>query len=134
MCHPCLRARRQLLGFETTERAREKSREGLMGKPRRIDKDDGAGARARGFLDSAERTFEAEAGGIAALIGAMRDGLGAPFVATVELIRAARGRIIVTGMGKSGHVGRKIAATFASTGTPSFFVHPGEASHGDLGM
>ena len=56
------------------------------------------------------------------------------FVAAVELIRDARGRVIVTGMGKSGHVGRKIAATFASTGTPAFFVHPSEASHGDLGM
>ena len=50
------------------------------------------------------------------------------------MIRAARGRLIVTGMGKSGHIARKIAATFASTGTPAYFVHPGEASHGDLGM
>jgi arabinose-5-phosphate isomerase len=55
-------------------------------------------------------------------------------VAAVDLIHGARGRVIVTGMGKSGHVGRKIAATLASTGTPAFFVHPGEASHGDLGM
>src|SRR5207244_909276 len=57
-----------------------------------------------------------------------------PVVAAAELIHAARGRVIVTCMGKSGHVGRKIAATFASTGTPAFFVHPSEASHGDLGM
>ena len=64
----------------------------------------------------------------------MRDGLGGPFIAAVEKIRAARGRVIVTGMGKSGHVARKIAATFASTGTPAFFVHAAEASHGDLGM
>ncbi len=64
----------------------------------------------------------------------MRDGLGQPFIAAVELIRAAKGRVIVTGMGKSGHVARKISATLASTGTPAFFVHPGEASHGDLGM
>ena len=64
----------------------------------------------------------------------IHDGLGASFLAAVELIRGAKGRVIVTGMGKSGHVGRKIAATFASTGTPAFFVHPGEASHGDLGM
>src|SRR5207244_2734545 len=56
------------------------------------------------------------------------------FTAAVELIYGAKGRLIVTGMGKSGHIGRKIAATFASTGTPAFFVHPGEASHGDLGM
>ena len=90
--------------------------------------------RARGLLQSALRTFEAEASGIAALAQAIGNGLGGPFVAAVDLIRAARGRVIVTGMGKSGHVGRKVAATLASTGTPAFFVHPGEASHGDLGM
>lgn len=56
------------------------------------------------------------------------------FVRAVELIRTCSGRVVVSGMGKSGHVGRKIAATLASTGTPAFFVHPGEASHGDLGM
>src|SRR4029450_13201588 len=65
---------------------------------------------------------------------AIRDGLGRAFIAAVELISGAQGRLIVTGMGKSGHVGRKIAATFASTGPPAFFVHPSEASHGDLGM
>jgi arabinose-5-phosphate isomerase len=64
----------------------------------------------------------------------MSDGLGAPFVAAVDTIRGARGRVIVTGMGKSGHVARKIAATLASTGTPAFFVHAADASHGDLGM
>jgi arabinose-5-phosphate isomerase len=64
----------------------------------------------------------------------MSNGLGAPFVAAVDTIRAARGRVIVTGMGKSGHVARKIAATLASTGTPAFFVHAADASHGDLGM
>jgi len=69
-----------------------------------------------------------------ALAAALRDGLGETFLAAADRIRAARGRVIVTGMGKSGHVARKIAATFASTGTPAFFVHPGEASHGDLGM
>ncbi|MDP2705911.1 MAG: SIS domain-containing protein, partial [Burkholderiales bacterium] len=56
------------------------------------------------------------------------------FAEACRLILACLGRVIVTGMGKSGHVGGKIAATLASTGTPSFFVHPGEASHGDLGM
>jgi arabinose-5-phosphate isomerase len=86
------------------------------------------------LIACALRTLEAEAGGIAALAAAIRDGLGQSFIAAVELIRAARGRVIVTGMGKSGHVARKIAATLASTGTPAFFVHPGEASHGDLGM
>ena len=80
------------------------------------------------------RTLEAEAGGLTALGAAMRNGLGAPFVAAAALIKAARGRVIVTGMGKSGHVGNKIAATLSSTGTPAFFVHPAEASHGDLGM
>ena len=90
--------------------------------------------RARTLIASAVRTLEAEAGGVTALSAAIHDGLGQAFVAAVELIRSVRGRLIVTGMGKSGHVGRKIAATFASTGTPAYFVHPSEASHGDLGM
>src|SRR3954465_10021365 len=89
---------------------------------------------ARDQIASAVRTLEAEAGGITALAAAIHNGLGRAFTETIEMIRAARGRVIVTGMGKSGHIGRKIAATFASTGTPAFFVHPGEASHGDLGM
>src|ERR687893_510553 len=83
---------------------------------------------------SALRTLATERDGIAVLMNALEGALGGPFTAAVELIAAARGRVIVTGMGKSGHVGRKIAATFASTGTPAYFVHPGEASHGDLGM
>ncbi|HEV7383560.1 MAG TPA: SIS domain-containing protein, partial [Phenylobacterium sp.] len=61
-------------------------------------------------------------------------GLDAAVAKAVDLLFAAQGRIICTGMGKSGHVARKIAATFASTGSPAFFVHPAEASHGDLGM
>jgi len=85
-------------------------------------------------IESALRTLDAEGGGIDALAAALRDGLGATFAAAIELIRAAQGRVIVTGMGKSGHVARKIASTFASTGTPALFVHPSEASHGDLGM
>ncbi len=92
------------------------------------------GAERRLEIESALRTLEAEASGISALAAAIRDGLSAPLLAAVEMIQRARGRLIVTGMGKSGHIGRKIAATFASTGTPAFFVHPGEASHGDLGM
>ncbi|QXL83768.1 SIS domain-containing protein [Comamonas sp. NLF-1-9] len=64
----------------------------------------------------------------------MGQRLGEPFVSAVQQILATRGRVVVMGMGKSGHVGRKIAATLASTGTPAFFVHPAEASHGDLGM
>jgi len=86
------------------------------------------------LIDSALRTLETEAGGIAALVAAIHGALAQPLVAAVELIARSKGRLIVTGMGKSGHVGRKIAATFASTGTPAYFVHPGEASHGDLGM
>jgi len=85
-------------------------------------------------IASALRTLDTEREGVAALAAAMSDGLGEPFVAAVETVRSARGRVIVTGMGKSGHVGRKIAATLASTGTPAFFVHAADASHGDLGM
>lgn len=73
-------------------------------------------------------TIEAEA------VEAMRDRLDASFTHAMALILACRGRVVVSGMGKSGHIGNKIAATLASTGTPAFFVHPGEASHGDLGM
>jgi arabinose-5-phosphate isomerase len=89
---------------------------------------------SQSLIESALRTLEAEAGGVTALAEAIHDGLGNSFIAAVELIRTAAGRVIVSGMGKSGHIGRKIAATLASTGTPAFFVHPGEASHGDLGM
>jgi arabinose-5-phosphate isomerase len=67
-------------------------------------------------------------------ITALSARLGAPFVAAVALILNSRGRVVVLGIGKSGHIGRKLAATLASTGTPAFFVHPAEASHGDLGM
>ena len=67
-------------------------------------------------------------------LASLADALGRPFAAVVELLAACRGRIVVTGMGKSGHVARKIAATLASTGTPALYVHPAEASHGDLGM
>ena len=85
-------------------------------------------------IDSALRTLDAEAGGIAALVAALQSDLRTPFAAAVDRIGNAKGRLIVTGLGKSGHIGRKIAATFASTGTPAFFVHAAEASHGDLGM
>ncbi len=91
-------------------------------------------SKVNAHIASALRTLDTESGGLAALSAAMADGLGAPFVAAVETIRDARGRVIVTGMGKSGHVARKIAATLASTGTPAFFVHAADASHGDLGM
>jgi arabinose-5-phosphate isomerase len=91
-------------------------------------------ARAGDLIASAVRTLTTEASGITTLAAAIHDGLGKSFTAAVDLISNARGRLIVTGMGKSGHVARKIAASFASTGTPAFFVHPSEASHGDLGM
>jgi arabinose-5-phosphate isomerase len=81
------------------------------------------------------RTLELERAGIAALAAALAAGeLAQAFDAAVRAIHGVTGRVIVTGMGKSGHVGRKIAATLASTGTPAYFVHPAEASHGDLGM
>ncbi|MDO1528290.1 KpsF/GutQ family sugar-phosphate isomerase [Fulvimonas sp. R45] len=70
----------------------------------------------------------------AAAIRALEPRIGAGFVDACRLILGCQGRLVVTGMGKSGHIGRKIAATLASTGTPAFYVHPGEASHGDLGM
>ncbi len=89
---------------------------------------------AQAAIDSALRTLESEGTGITALTVSLRDGLGTPFAAAVDLIRGASGRVIVTGMGKSGHVGTKIASTLASTGTPASFVHPAEASHGDMGM
>ena len=102
-----------------------------MAKPQAADM---SSERTQAAIDSALRTLEAEGGGIDALAAALRNGLGAPFAAAIDMIRAAQGRVIVTGMGKSGHVGHKIASTFASTGTPALFVHPAEASHGDLGM
>ncbi len=91
-------------------------------------------ARSDGAVASALRTLELERGGLAMLHAALEVPLAAPFAAAVAALVDARGRVIVTGLGKSGHVGQKIAATFASTGTPAFFVHPTEASHGDLGM
>lgn len=85
-------------------------------------------------IASALRTVTTEQAGIAALAAALDNGLSEPFAEAVELISTISGRVIVTGIGKSGHVGTKIAATLASTGTPAFFVHPVEANHGDLGM
>lgn len=81
-------------------------------------------------IDAAARVLDLAAGALAGL----RQSLDGAFTAAVDAMLATSGRVIVSGMGKSGHVGRKIAATLASTGTPAHFVHPGEASHGDLGM
>ncbi|MCC0029378.1 MAG: KpsF/GutQ family sugar-phosphate isomerase [Brucellaceae bacterium] len=85
-------------------------------------------------IQSALNTVKAERGGLEALEVALADGMGEPFRRAVDTLGGIGGRVIVTGVGKSGHIGSKIAATFASTGTPAFFVHPAEANHGDLGM
>ncbi|GAB4514588.1 MAG: KpsF/GutQ family sugar-phosphate isomerase [Roseibium sp.] len=85
-------------------------------------------------LVSAERTLETEIAGLSAVRAALKNGLAEPFQKTFELIRKSPGRVVMTGIGKSGHIGTKIAASLASTGTPAFFVHASEASHGDLGM
>ena len=82
------------------------------------------------FISSAERTIKLEQQAVARLA----DYLDEHFTRACQMIIQCRGRVVVTGMGKSGHIGNKIAATLASTGTPAFFVHPGEASHGDMGM
>ncbi|WP_204112682.1 KpsF/GutQ family sugar-phosphate isomerase [Shimia biformata] len=82
------------------------------------------------FLETARRVIDIESRALTQL----GDALGDEFDAAVNLLLSAKGRVIVSGMGKSGHIARKIAATFASTGTPAHFVHPAEASHGDLGM
>ena len=83
---------------------------------------------------AAKRALSTETEGMQQLIAAMDGELGDGLTQAVDRIRNARGRVILTGMGKSGHIARKIAATMASTGTPATFVHPAEASHGDLGM
>lgn len=82
------------------------------------------------FISSGLRTIDIEA----AAVNTLSERLNGDFSRACELILNCKGRTIVTGMGKSGHIGKKIAATLASTGSPAFFVHPGEASHGDLGM
>jgi arabinose-5-phosphate isomerase len=105
-----------------------------MAKPKPLMTKSSGTDHANAAVQSALRTLDAEAGGIAAIAAALQGALGPAFAAAADLIRDAKGRVIVTGLGKSGHVARKIAATLASTGTPAFFVHAAEASHGDLGM
>lgn len=82
------------------------------------------------FRQSAERVLRLELKAVEGLFQTLNDD----FTKACELLYSCKGKVVIMGMGKSGHIGRKIAASFASTGTPSFFVHPGEASHGDLGM
>src|ERR1700748_381952 len=88
------------------------------------------GSTGSASIACAQRVLRMEIDGLQRLL----DGLGDHFAAAIDIIASVRGRVIVTGMGKSGHIARKIAATLASTGTPAQFVHPAEASHGDLGM
>src|SRR3990172_751881 len=95
----------------------------LKNRPAKTDLDAGLIALGRAVI-------ETEAGAVAALAARVDQD----FVAAARHMLACEGRIVVLGMGKSGHVGGKIAAPLASTGTPAFFVHPGEASHGDMGM
>jgi len=85
-------------------------------------------------IASARRTIEAARSGLNALLAELENGLAEPFADAIAAIRKAEGRVAVTGIGKSGHIARKLAATLASTGTQALFVHPAEASHGDLGM
>ncbi len=85
-------------------------------------------------IESALRTLEFERQGLEAVSAALTNGMGDPFDAACQIMKNIGGRVIVTGVGKSGHIGTKIAATLASTGTPAFFVHSSEANHGDLGM
>ena len=84
----------------------------------------------RDLIDSAQRTIHLELEAVQELL----PRINADFIKACELTLSCKGRVVVVGMGKSGHIGNKIAATLASTGTPSFFVHPAEASHGDMGM
>jgi len=108
--------------------------------PHSPEERDAAETVAQGFdghgdvVASALRVFTLESEGIAALKAALEGDFGDAFRRAIDIIRGATGRLVVTGMGKSGHIGRKIAATMASVGTPAYFVHPGEASHGDMGM
>jgi arabinose-5-phosphate isomerase len=84
----------------------------------------------KSYITSAINTIKTEINGLNSLL----DFFGNDYIAAIDLILNCQGRVVVSGMGKSGHIAKKIAATFASTGTPAFFIHPSEASHGDLGM
>ncbi len=88
----------------------------------------------QGAITSALKTLASEKQGLEALEAALLGSLSSSFEAAVQTIRNANGHVVITGLGKSGHIGTKIAATLASTGTPAFFVHAAEANHGDLGM
>jgi arabinose-5-phosphate isomerase len=104
------------------------------GPARKFKSIDGGKRLSRLPIASALRTLDLECEGLALLREALAGPMARSFEAALRLLREARGRVVVTGIGKSGHIGQKMAATFASTGRPAFFVHPTEASHGDLGM
>src|SRR5580765_5299421 len=89
---------------------------------------------ARRALSLARQTLRIEADAILALQARISDSPDEPLARAVGMLLECKGRVVVSGIGKSGHIGRKIAATFASTGTPALFMHPAEAAHGDLGM
>lgn len=89
---------------------------------------------SKNAIASAIRTLQTESAGLIALTAALDNGLSAHFEKAIDILGAITGRVIVTGVGKSGHIAAKVAATLASTGTPAFFVHSAEANHGDLGM
>jgi arabinose-5-phosphate isomerase len=116
-----------MLGQGLENRRMTASMAGLAAPP---SSDSATGDSATGDLAAARQVLATEAAALTALADALDARLGR----AIDLLAGATGRVVVTGMGKSGHVARKIAATFASTGTPSLFVHPAEASHGDLGM
>src|SRR6476620_9985891 len=105
-----------------------------MAKPKPLMANSSGPSPADTAIQSALRTLEAEASGVSAITAALQSDLAAPFAAAADMIRDAKGRLIVTGLGKSGHIGRKVAATFASPGTPAFFVHAAAASPGQLGI
>ncbi len=111
-------------------RPRTPAAEHAASLPPRSEARQGASAKARASLAHARRVLDVEASAIRALA----ERLGSGFAAAIELIAGRAGKVVVTGMGKSGHVCRKIAATLASTGTPAFFLHAAEALHGDVGM
>lgn len=120
----------------TSKRAKASRNGSSRAKPNgsKVTKIPTAKAAGRAAVNSAVRTLTLESDGLAQLASVLKGDMAPAFSAAVERLRNVSGRVIVTGIGKSGHVGQKIAATFASTGTPAFFVHPTEASHGDLGM
>jgi arabinose-5-phosphate isomerase len=115
-------------------RSRDRNRHLAMPKSMLHTESQAMNERDDALIASALRTLKVEAEGLGALGAAIGTSLRQALICAAAMIKTARGRVIVSGMGKSGHIGNKIAATLSSTGTPAFFVHPAEASHGDLGM